>query len=117
MRAQVGKPYVWGAVGPDAWDCSSLVQAAYRTIGISLPRVTQQQVGASPQVSGVDLQPGDLLFTPGSDGTVSAPGHVGMYVGGGQVIDAKGARWGVVVSDISSWTDVVAVTRPLAGRP
>jgi cell wall-associated NlpC family hydrolase len=114
MRAQVGKPYLWGATGPDAWDCSSLVQAAYRTIGVSVPRTTQQQVSASPQVSGVDLQPGDLLFIPGSDGTVSAPGHVGMYMGDGQVIDAKGARWGVIVSDISSWTDVVAVTRPLA---
>ena len=49
---------------------------------------------------GVDLQPGDLLFTPGSDGTVLAPGHVGMYVGGGQMISAKGARWGVVAPPV-----------------
>ncbi|OHV39578.1 MULTISPECIES: bifunctional lytic transglycosylase/C40 family peptidase [Pseudofrankia] len=114
MRSQVGKPYVWGAEGPGAWDCSSLVRAAYRTVGIELPRVTTDQLAAGPVVSGVDLQPGDLLFIPGSDGTVAAPGHVGMYVGNGQMIAAKGARWGVVVSDISSWTDVVAVTRPLA---
>jgi cell wall-associated NlpC family hydrolase len=117
MRGQVGKPYVWGAVGPDTWDCSSLVQAAYRTIGVDLPRDTFSQVTASPRVSGVDLSPGDLLFTPGSDGTVSAPGHVGMYIGDGQVIDAKGARWGVVQSDISAWTTVVVVTRPLATKP
>ncbi|MBL7496762.1 C40 family peptidase [Frankia sp. CNm7] len=116
VRSQVGKPYVWGANGPDAWDCSSLVQAAYRTIGVELPRVTTDQVRAGPRVSGVTLQPGDLLFIPGTDGTVAAPGHVGMYVGNGQMIAAKGARWGVVVSDISSWTDVVAVTRPLAAR-
>ena len=114
MRAQVGKPYVWGATGPDTWDCSGLVQAAYRTIGIQLPRVTTDQVAAGPKVSGADLQPGDLLFVPGSDGTVAAPGHVGMYVGNGQVIDAKGARWGVVLANVSAWTDVVAVTRPLA---
>ncbi|CAO5193018.1 Glycoside hydrolase [Frankia sp. AiPs1] len=114
MESQVGKPYVWGATGPDTWDCSSLVQAAYRTIGISLPRVTTDQLAYGPQVAGVDPQPGDLLFTPGTDGTDDAPGHVGMYIGDGRVIAAKGARWGVVESDISSWTTTVAVTRPLA---
>jgi len=117
MRSQIGHPYVWGAEGPDAWDCSSLVRAAYRTVGIELPRVTTDQLAAGPLVSGVDLQPGDLVFIPGSDGTVAAPGHVGMYVGNGQMIAAKGARWGVVISDVSSWTDVVAVTRPLASGP
>jgi cell wall-associated NlpC family hydrolase len=114
MRAQVGKPYVWGATGPDSWDCSSLVQAAYRTIGLALPRVTTEQLAATPRVAGVDPQPGDLLFIAGSDGTPQAPGHVGMYVGDGKVIAAKGARWGVVISDLSDWTDIVAVTRPLA---
>ncbi|SNQ51389.1 putative secreted transglycosylase [Frankia canadensis] len=114
VQSQVGKPYVWGAVGPDTWDCSSLVQAAYRTIGIELPRVTTDQLAAGPVVAGVDPQPGDLLFTPGSDGTADAPGHVGMYIGDGRVIAAKGARWGVVESDISDWTGIVAVTRPLA---
>ncbi len=114
MESQIGKPYVWGATGPDAWDCSSLVQAAYRQIGVSLPRVTVDQMRAGPQVSAVDPQPGDLLFIPGADGTPAAPGHVGMYVGDGRVIAAKGARWGVVESDLSDWTSIVAVTRPLA---
>ncbi|CUU57269.1 Cell wall-associated hydrolase, NlpC family [Parafrankia irregularis] len=114
MWSQIGKPYVWGATGPGAWDCSSLVQAAYREIGVSLPRVTTEQVAYGPRVSGVEPQPGDLLFIPGSDGTAIAPGHVGMYVGNGQVIAAKGARWGVVLSELSDWTTVVAVTRPLA---
>lgn len=116
MRAQVGKPYVWGANGPDAWDCSSLVQAAYARIGIHLPRTTFEQVSAGERVSGVDAQPGDLLFIAGSDGTIDRPGHVGMYVGNGQVIDAKGARWGVVTSALSDWTGIVAVVRPLAGK-
>lgn len=116
MREQVGEAYVWGATGPDAWDCSSLVQAAYRTIGVELPRVTTDQLAFGPRVAGVDPQPGDLLFTVGPDGTPQAPGHVGMYIGDGTVIAAKGARWGVVVSDLSDWTGVVAVTRPLANR-
>lgn len=116
MVSQVGKPYVWGAEGPDAWDCSSLVREAYRQIGLELPRVTTEQLAFGPRVSGVELQVGDLLFVPGTDGTPEAPGHVGMYVGDGKVIAAKGARWGVVVSDISEWTTIVAVTRPLAGR-
>ncbi len=115
MRSQIGKSYVWGATGPDAWDCSSLVQAAYGQIGVSIPRVTVDQMRAGPLVSGVDPQPGDLLFIPGADGTPAAPGHVGMYVGNGRVIAAKGARWGVVESDLSDWTTIVAVTRPLAG--
>jgi cell wall-associated NlpC family hydrolase len=116
MKAQVGKAYVWGANGPDAWDCSSLVQAAYRKIGIELPRVTTEQVNFGPRVAAVNPQPGDLLFTVGPNGTRSAPGHVGMYVGNGRVIAAKGARWGVVESALSDWTGVVAATRPLAVR-
>ncbi|HMA46525.1 MAG TPA: NlpC/P60 family protein [Frankiaceae bacterium] len=115
VRAQVGKPYVWGATGPDAWDCSSLVQAAYATIGIQLHRVTFDQVDDGPHVPPADVQPGDLLFTAGSDGTRDHPGHVGMYVGDGRVIDAKGARWGVVEGSLASWTDVMVVVRPLAG--
>lgn len=116
MQSQVGKPYVWGATGPNAWDCSSLVQAAYRLSGVQLPRVTTDQLAFGPQVAGVDPQPGDLLFTPGTDGTADAPGHVGMYIGDGRVIAAKGARWGVVESDLSDWTSTVAVTRPLARK-
>lgn len=116
MESQLGKPYVWGAEGPAAWDCSSLVRAAYRTIGVELPRVTTDQLAAGPRVSGVDPQPGDLLFIPGTDGTAAAPGHVGMYVGDGRVVAAKGARWGVVASALSDWTTIVAVTRPATGR-
>lgn len=116
MESQIGKAYLWGAEGPDAWDCSSIVQAAYRTIGVELPRITTDQLAAGPRVSGVEPQPGDLLFIPGTDGTAAAPGHVGMYVGDGRVIAAKGARWGVVESSLSDWTTIVGVTRPAAGR-
>ena len=80
--AQVGKPYVWGGTGPDGYDCSGLVMMAYRAAGIDLPRTTYQQVYAgTPVYSLSQLQPGDLLFTPGSDGTPELPGHVGMFIG------------------------------------
>ena len=87
--AQLGKPYIWGGVGPAGYDCSGLVMMAYEAAGISLPRTTFQQVYAgAPVYSLTDLKPGDLLFTPGSDGTAADPGHVGMYIGSGLVIEA-----------------------------
>jgi cell wall-associated NlpC family hydrolase len=85
-RAQHGKPYLWGGTGPDSYDCSGLVMMAYRAARISLPRTSQDQWAAGPQVS--DPQPGDLVFFPGSDGTWSAPGHVALVAGPGRVIQA-----------------------------
>jgi cell wall-associated NlpC family hydrolase len=69
--AQLGKSYRWGATGPGAYDCSGLVQAAYASIGVQLPRITVDQLDVgSPIYSTGELQPGDLLFIPGSDGTI-----------------------------------------------
>ena len=79
--AQLGKPYVWGATGPDSYDCSGLVQAAWASVGVSIPRVTYDQWAALPHVSASSIQPGDLLFYEGE-------GHVAMYVGDGYIIDA-----------------------------
>ncbi|GGU83492.1 glycoside hydrolase [Streptomyces albospinus] len=81
-RAQIGKPYVWGATGPSSYDCSGLTQAAYRAAGIDLPRTTWDQVNAGTRVSTSDLQPGDLVFF------FSDISHVGMYIGGGKMIHA-----------------------------
>jgi cell wall-associated NlpC family hydrolase len=79
---QLGKPYLFGGTGPAAFDCSGLVMMAYRAAGVDLPRTTYQQVYAGSAVYSLSqLQPGDLLFTPGSDGTAANPGHVGMYIG------------------------------------
>ena len=69
--AQLGKPYRWGAEGPNSFDCSGLVQTAYRTAGISLPRVSRSQYGAGKLVPLSALRPGDLLFyaaTPATGG-------------------------------------------------
>ena len=116
--AQVGTPYRWGAEAPGvAFDCSGLVQAAYKVAGITLPRVAQDQYDATTKLGpGDPVEPGDLVFFGGGPTDVT---HVGIYVGNGQMVDAPhagadvrventpmapGAVWG---SDI-----VVAVTLP-----
>ncbi|MER5474475.1 NlpC/P60 family protein [Streptomyces sp. NPDC002685] len=80
--AKLGSPYVWGATGPDAFDCSGLAQAAYRSAGISLPRTTYAQINAGQRVSRSELRPGDLVFF------YAGITHVGIYVGNGQMIHA-----------------------------
>jgi len=81
-RKQIGKPYVWGATGPDSFDCSGLTQAAYKAAGITLPRTTWDQVNVGTRVSEANLQPGDLIFF------YSDISHVGMYIGNGEMIHA-----------------------------
>jgi cell wall-associated NlpC family hydrolase len=92
--AQIGKPYLWGAAGPSAYDCSGLVLAAYRSAGIYLPRVSRAQWYAGPHVGLGDLAPGDLVFFAYNTGAPSTIHHVGMYVGGGAMVEApySGAR-------------------------
>ncbi|MFD7387393.1 NlpC/P60 family protein [Streptomyces sp. NPDC059852] len=79
---KLGSPYVWGATGPNAFDCSGLTQAAYRAAGVSLPRTTYSQIGAGRRVSRSELLPGDLVFF------YSGISHVGLYIGNGQMIHA-----------------------------
>ena len=108
---QLGKPYQWGATGPNAYDCSGLVYAAYAAAGVHLARTTFDWRQDGPQIPLTQIQPGDLLFSAGSDGTAANPGHVVMYLGGGQVIQAP--QTGEVVQiDPLDLTGVVAATRP-----
>jgi hypothetical protein len=112
--AQLGKPYIWGGTGPVGFDCSGLVMMAYRAAGIDLPRTTYQQVLAGTAVSSLDqVQPGDLLFTAGSDGTAANPGHVGMYVGFGLVVQAPQTGEPVILTPVAPyWQDsTVAIRR------
>jgi cell wall-associated NlpC family hydrolase len=81
--AQVGDPYVWGAGGPDAFDCSGLTQYAYSAAGVSLPHSSRMQASMGRSVSVSELQPGDLLFY------YSPTSHVAMYVGGGKMVHAS----------------------------
>ncbi|MFF3121678.1 NlpC/P60 family protein [Streptomyces sp. NPDC057908] len=78
----LGKPYVWGATGPSSFDCSGLIQAAWRSAGVSLPRTTYTQINAGQHISRSDLAPGDLVFF------YSGVSHVGLYIGNGQMIHA-----------------------------
>lgn len=78
--AQVGKPYVWGATGPDSYDCSGLQYAAYKSVGVSIPRISQLQMYYGTSVPVSSAIPGDLLFPE--------PGHVVMCIGGGQCVES-----------------------------
>ena len=89
-EAQIGKPYLFGATGPDAFDCSGLVMMAYRSAGVNIARTSQQQWLTLPHVPASKVLPGDLVFFAGSDGTPTAPGHVGP--GDQQEHDDRGVR-------------------------
>lgn len=97
VQAQVGKAYVSGATGPSAYDCSGLVQAAFKQVGISLPRVSQAQSTAGTQVGLDNLQPGDILYWGGAGSAY----HVGVYVGGGMFVGAQNSSTGVVERPLS----------------
>lgn len=86
--AQLGKPYQWGATGPDRYDCSGLTQAAWARAGVTISRTTYDQMNDGISIDTAHLQPGDLVLTPGSDGTLALPGHGGLYIGDGLVVVA-----------------------------
>jgi cell wall-associated NlpC family hydrolase len=110
--AQLGKPYVYGGEGPVGWDCSGLIQGAYLHIGVRLPRTTFDQVNVgNPVYSTGQLQPGDLLFIPGSDGTPEAPGHVGMYLGDNLLIQAPQTGEVVKISPLTQWVGSIVAMR------
>ena len=93
----IGTPYVYGATGPDAFDCSGFTSYVYaNAAGINITRTTYSQMGVGTPVSYDQLQPGDLVFTYGGD-------HVGIYVGGGQYIHAPQPGDSVKVSNITSF--------------
>jgi len=102
-KAQVGKPYVWGATGPNAFDCSGLVQYAYGKLGIKLPRTTYAQVEAGKRVSVANLRPGDLVFY------YSGISHVAIYIGNGKIVHASRPGKPVNVAPLHSMPIAAAV--------
>ena len=105
--AQVGKPYVWGAAGPDAFDCSGLAVYAYHAVGIALPHLTFSQVTMGVAVSLDAIQPGDLIFGPGGD-PIEDYGHEGIAIGNGQMVDAPHTGATVEVDIINpGWVQAV----------
>jgi cell wall-associated NlpC family hydrolase len=87
VLAQVGRPYVWGAAGPRAFDCSGLVVAAFSRIGISLPHQSEQLLARGTSVSKANLRPGDVIWPE--------HGHVMIYIGNGRVVEAADPQQGV----------------------
>jgi cell wall-associated NlpC family hydrolase len=113
-EAQIGKPYRWGSAGPSAFDCSGLVYAAYAHAGITIARTTFGWRQDGPVVPLIQIQPGDLLFSEGSDGHGPAsPGHVVMYLGGDRIIQAPQTGENVQVDPLDL-NGVVVATRPAA---
>ncbi len=110
---QLGKPYQWGGTGPDSFDCSGLVMEAYRAAGIDIPRTSEEQWAWGPRVSASKVQPGDLVFFVGADGTVASPGHVGLVIGGGMMIEAFATGFPIRIAPYGG-RDPVGFTRPWA---
>jgi cell wall-associated NlpC family hydrolase len=109
--AEIGKPYVWGAAGPDSFDCSGLTQYVWAKAGVYLQHYTGDQWNEGTHVSVSQLEPGDLVFFVGSDGTWAVPGHVGIYIGNGEMIDAPYTGVDVRIDSISQ-PDYVGAVRP-----
>ncbi len=105
--AQLGKPYVFGASGPNSYDCSGLTMASWASAGISIPRTSFEQWGSLPHVPISQIQPGDILVFNGE-------GHVGLYVGGGMLIDAPHTGLNVEKIALSGWyqSSLIGAVRP-----
>jgi peptidoglycan DL-endopeptidase CwlO len=112
--AQLGKPYLFGAAGPNTYDCSGLTMAAWAAAGVTLPHYTvaQYQLG-TPVAAPSLLAPGDLIFIPGSDGSLVPPNpqHVGMYLGGGLVIEAPQSNDVVKIVPLDGFGPVIGIRR------
>jgi hypothetical protein len=110
--AQLGKPYVWGATGPNGFDCSGLVYAAYKAAGVPVPREIASQLGKrGVSVSLSDAQPGDVIYydEPGSTD------HVGIFIGGGKMIDAPYTGAKVRIDNVGKPTSVRRILPASAG--
>ena len=108
----LGTPYVWGGDNPNkGFDCSGLLQYVWSRAGVSIPRTTYDQFRAGTPVSKSSLQPGDAVFFTGSDPQNGLPGHVGMYLGGGKIIEAPHTGADVQISNLSDHKDFVGARR------
>ena len=110
---QLGKPYVFGAKGPESFDCSGLMQAAWAHAGVPISAGTTSQVHDGHAVASPgELQPGDLVFIPGSLGSPENPRHVGIYAGHGVLVNAYDEKTGVILERLDKWApQVVAIQR------
>jgi cell wall-associated NlpC family hydrolase len=103
--AQLGDPYVWAGAGPNTFDCSGLTQYAYGAAGVSLPHSSRMQSQMGVPVSVANLQPGDLVFF------YSPVGHVGMYIGNGQMVHSPTRGDVVKVTNLAHMPGLSAARR------
>ena len=108
-RAQLGKPYQWGAAGPNSFDCSGLTMMAWRAGGKSLPHWSVAQFQQSTRISVGQLRPGDLAFWGSSPGSIH---HVAMYIGNGQIIHAPRTGQPVQINSMYYWVPPDYYARP-----
>lgn len=103
VKNQLGKKYVWGAEGPNSFDCSGLMKYAYGQVGITLNRVSSDQASNGIAVSKSNLQPGDLVFFRGINSSSSSTkiSHVGIYIGNNEFIHAANSKRGVVKDNLT----------------
>ena len=116
--AQIGKPYVWGAAGPDSYDCSGLTMMAWAAAGVRLTHYTLAQLAEGRPVEPAQATAGDLVFIPGANPPgPGLPGHVGIYLGAGQVLSAADSARGVVVRPWKAFVSggLIAVIDPAPG--
>jgi cell wall-associated NlpC family hydrolase len=104
-KKQLGKPYSWGAAGPDSFDCSGLTMWSWRAGGVNLPHYTGSQYASTTHIPLSAIQPGDLIFYNGME-------HVALYIGGGQIIHAPHSGSVVQIENMYYWNTSMVASRP-----
>ncbi|HEY3003715.1 MAG TPA: C40 family peptidase [Kribbellaceae bacterium] len=111
-RAQLGEPYVWGADGPDSWDCSGLTMGAWERGGVDLPHYSAAQYEQIEHISADDLRPGDLIFWADDPDDPATIFHVALYIGDGYMIHAPRPGASVRIDSVYYWVDPDFFGRP-----
>ncbi len=113
--AQIGTPYRWGGESPGVgFDCSGLTQAAWAAAGIAIPRTSEAQWSGLPHVPLDAIQPGDLLFFNPGEFIAGLPGHVGIYIGNNEMVDAPHTGATVRIENLATWPTPFGAARPAA---
>ncbi len=95
-----GHPYVWGGIGPKAFDCSGFVYFVFNKVGLNLPRSMAEQIRSGTRIAAADLRPGDLVYFQNTSSRGIS--HISIYIGNGKIVHAANERTGVLVSDLWS---------------
>jgi hypothetical protein len=113
-----GHQYVFGAAGPNTFDCSGLVQYSLQQLGYkNVPRTSEAQWGWVQKISSSQIQPGDLVFAQFPGDPQASPGHVGVYIGNGQVFSARSPSAGIGIDTLSSWGSAIVGYGRVPGSP